>query len=174
MYQPFKTCPLCGQRAVVDMKTCGRCGYVYPCPPAPYYTSPVQAVLPLPRLRITPKAVGVASLWLIAFVVVVVFVSFLAQQSGPFSGTWYSTTSGAMTFHSDGSFEGAPPNWVPGQAPMIWKTAGPNLQITMLDEYPKTMVYQWAISDDGQSLTCIEVGSPREPQTYWRQLPAQR
>src|SRR5437867_3182886 len=32
MIEPFKVCPYCGQRAVLSMLRCGRCGAPYPAP----------------------------------------------------------------------------------------------------------------------------------------------
>jgi hypothetical protein len=106
MYQPFKTCPLCGQRAVVDMKTCGRCGYVFPCPPAPYYTPPDNITPGMMPRRFTAWK-GVAAT-VLAFAAVVAVLFWMGQRpvTRGFVGTWMSDDRSGiirLTFEADGT-----------------------------------------------------------------------
>lgn len=171
-YQPFKTCPLCGQRCVLDMKTCQRCGYVYPCPPAPYY-APLPAILPsIEKARPPTTVLRWAAALAVVFCAVVLLTLVANRATSPsFAGTWHSRYGGTISFLPDGRFEGRPPGLSAGTGGLTWRKAGPLIQIDMKGSFigADVLPYQWVMSDDGETLTLS--GGPGMTETYWRRPP---
>lgn len=157
----YKTCPRCGQNAVMDMQQCQRCGHVFrqagyqPIPYTPQSApSPLRHALPLALLAI----LVVAGL---------VFIGFGASRSSqrPFVGIWYEAeTHRTYTFNGDGSGllalqsgESYPFTWY--NSGNVLTTQQPQDGTAKVWAFPRAI---WSVSDDGQHLTLSEENRTRD------------
>lgn len=171
MSVPYKVCPKCGQRAVLSMQACGRCGYSY-----------------VRRRSLVMLGSGVAAAILLAGFFVFAALRF---TTNPLTGAWRSKFGKTLTLYANGTYtersrhslewDGPPQDYIhKGRWKLLSKGPSPltnGLSGTLIMDAHDPMIrtsefdivtYTWMLSEDGGSLRLIQMTRPDSPEDYMR------
>ena|SRR5579871_4859855 len=155
---PHKTCPQCGQPAVLEMPVCRRCGFPYPPAAVPVFVPipvPLTALVP-PRKRASPLKLAWRLLRLCAILLLALLAyRWFTTRRHSFLGEWEDRKQHILlTLRRDKSVSESWPDPTTADtttATGIWMAKDRFLTVQIGDGDPQT--YQWIIDGDGYVMT---------------------